>query len=117
MAFMRRQIHFLCSQKKASRLEVVKRSAKEAVSADVVIHVKAKSDDGSSYMEDIISAVQTLSKSNGDRQPVVGNIARENPEGKLLVKWSEKLKNANFQQTYLLSRMLANSCVSKRLPI
>ncbi|KAI4378078.1 hypothetical protein MLD38_015615 [Melastoma candidum] len=97
MVFMKRQIHFLCSQKKASLLEVVKRSAKEAVSADVLIHVKAKSDDGSSYMEDIISAVQALSKSNADRHPVVGNIARENPEGKLLEKWSEKLKNANFQ--------------------
>ncbi|RVW77331.1 FACT complex subunit SPT16 [Vitis vinifera] len=42
MVFMKKQIHFLCSQKKASLLEVVRKSAKEAVGVEVVMHVKAK---------------------------------------------------------------------------
>ncbi|KAL5839342.1 hypothetical protein ACOSQ4_011950 [Xanthoceras sorbifolium] len=44
--FLKNQVHFLCSQKKASLLEVVKKSAKEIVGVEVVIHVKAKNDDG-----------------------------------------------------------------------
>ncbi|CAL5378436.1 unnamed protein product [Camellia sinensis] len=46
MVFMMKQIHFLCSQKKASLLEVVKKTVKEVVDAGVVMHVKAKNDDG-----------------------------------------------------------------------
>ncbi|KAI4310916.1 hypothetical protein MLD38_035861 [Melastoma candidum] len=97
MVFMKKQIHFLCSPKKASLLEVIKSSAKEAVGADVVMHVKAKGDDGSSSMEDILSAVRALCRGSSDQLPVIGHIAREVPEGKLLEKWSEQLKNAKFQ--------------------
>lgn len=42
MVFMNKQIHFLCSQKKANLLGTIKKSAQEAVGADLVIHVKAK---------------------------------------------------------------------------
>ena len=45
MVLMKKQIHFLCSQKKVSLLEVVKKSAKDAVGVDVVMQVKAKNDD------------------------------------------------------------------------
>ncbi|KAA8536705.1 hypothetical protein F0562_029183 [Nyssa sinensis] len=97
MVFMNKQIHFLCSQKKASLLEVVKRSAKEAVGVDVVLHVKAKSDDGTTQMDAILRAVHALSKSGGGDNPVVGYIAREAPEGNLLETWAEKLKNSSLQ--------------------
>ncbi|KAK9282890.1 hypothetical protein L1049_011115 [Liquidambar formosana] len=93
MVFMKQHIHFLCSQKKASLLEVVKRSAKEAVGVDVVIHVKAKSDDGTALMDVIFRAVCAERKD----APVVGHIAREAPEGNLLETWTERLKNSNFQ--------------------
>ncbi|XP_077211758.1 FACT complex subunit SPT16-like [Tasmannia lanceolata] len=95
MVFMNKQIHFLCTQKKASLLETLKKSAKEAVSVDVVIHVKAKSDDGTAFMEEIFQAVRD--QSNGNDAPVVGFIVREAPEGKLLETWSEKLKGSKFQ--------------------
>ncbi|KAJ0964081.1 hypothetical protein J5N97_029203 [Dioscorea zingiberensis] len=94
MVFMNRQIHFLCSQKKANLLGTLKESAKEAVGADVVIHVKAKNDDGIGLMEEILLAVRTQLKSDS---VVVGYIAREAPEGKLLETWSEKLSRSGFQ--------------------
>lgn len=94
MVFMNKQIHFLCSQKKANLLETVKKSAKEAVGADVIMHVKAKNDDGTSSMEDILRAVRGQSKSES---PVVGYIAKEVPEGKLLETWSEKLSTSALQ--------------------
>ncbi|KAF5454235.1 hypothetical protein F2P56_023915 [Juglans regia] len=97
MVFMKKQIHFLCSQKKASLLDVVKMSAKEAVGADVVVHVKPKNDDGAGLMDSIFQAVNAQSNSNQHDAPVIGHIAREIPEGKLLETWAEKLKNANFE--------------------
>uniref|UniRef100_A0A6N2LIN6 FACT complex subunit n=1 Tax=Salix viminalis TaxID=40686 RepID=A0A6N2LIN6_SALVM len=94
---LKKQIHFLCSQKKASLLEVVKKSAKEALGVEVVIHVKTKSDDGSDLMDIIFHAVLAQANSNGHDTPVIGHIARESPEGKLLETWDEKLKNANCE--------------------
>ncbi|PON69605.1 FACT complex subunit Spt [Parasponia andersonii] len=95
MVFMMKQIHVLCSQKKASLLDAVKKSAKEAVGAEVVTHVKPKNDDGTGLMDSLFRSVNA--QSNGDDSLVVGYIAREAPEGKLLETWTEKLKNANFQ--------------------
>ncbi|KAA8545292.1 hypothetical protein F0562_020076 [Nyssa sinensis] len=97
MVFMKKQIHFLCSQKKASLLEVVKNSAKEVVGAEVIMHVKGKNDDGTALMDSIFRAVRAQSKLDGHDTPVFGHIAREAPEGNLLETWDEKLKNANFQ--------------------
>ncbi|KAJ8771821.1 hypothetical protein K2173_026998 [Erythroxylum novogranatense] len=95
MVFMRKHIHFLCSQKKASLLDVVKKAAKDAVGLEVLIHVKSKGDDGSGLMDNIIRAVHSQSNVASHGIPVVGYISRESPEGKLLEAWNEKLKNAN----------------------
>ena len=92
MVFMKKQIHFLCSQKKASLLEVVKKSAKEAVGVDVVLHVKAKSDDGTALMDAIFRSVRAQYKGSENDAPVFGYMAREAPEGKLLETWAEKTK-------------------------
>ena len=98
MVFSEKQIHFLCSQKKVSLLDVVKKSAKEAVGVDVVMHVKAKNDDGATQMDTILRAIEAQGKSNGnDDTPVIGYIAREAPEGNLLEKWTEKLKSSSMQ--------------------
>lgn len=99
MVFMKKQIHFLCSQKKASLLDVVKKPAKEAVGADVVMHVKTKGDDGHGLMDAIFRAIRAQSKADGEESSVVGYLAREAPEGNLLETWAEKLKSANFQLT------------------
>jgi len=93
MIFMNKQIHFLCSQKKASLLEAVRGSAKEAVGVEVVMHVKARLDDGTAQMDAVLLAIRAQSKSD----PIVGYIAREAPEGILLEAWAEKLKNSNLQ--------------------
>ncbi|GAA0138221.1 chromatin/chromatin-binding, or -regulatory protein [Lithospermum erythrorhizon] len=98
MVFGTKQIHFLCSQKKASLLDVVKKSAKVAVNVDVVMHVKkGKSDDGSALMDAVLLAVRSEARSDGRDAPVIGYIAREPPEGKLLETWASKLKNSGLQ--------------------
>ncbi|XP_021282525.1 FACT complex subunit SPT16-like [Herrania umbratica] len=99
MVFTKKQVHFLCSQKKASLLEVVKKSAKEAVGVDVVMHVKAKSDDGTALMDAIFRSIRAQYKGVENDAPVFGYIAREALEGKLLETWAEKLKSATFQLT------------------
>ncbi|KZV47398.1 hypothetical protein F511_07812 [Dorcoceras hygrometricum] len=99
MVFMKKQVHFLCSQKKVSLLEVVKKSAKDAVGVEVIMHMKGKSDDGTTSMDNIFRAVRAESRTDGFDVPVFGYIAREAPEGRLLEMWDEKLKAANFQLT------------------
>ncbi|KAE8678035.1 FACT complex subunit SPT16 [Hibiscus syriacus] len=99
IVFTKKQIHFLCSQKKASLLEVVKKSAKEAVGADVVMHVKAKSDDGVALMDAIFKSINVQCKGSENDSPIFGCIAREAPEGKLLETWAEQLKSSGFQLT------------------
>ncbi|CAN4117731.1 unnamed protein product [Withania somnifera] len=93
MVFGDKQIHFLCSQKKASLLSVVKSAAKEAVDVDVIMHVKAKSEDGAAQMDNVLQAIR---KSDGPDASVIGYIAREAPEGKLLEIWADKIKNSSI---------------------
>ncbi|CAN8246569.1 unnamed protein product [Cochlearia groenlandica] len=97
MVFTSKQIHFLCSRNKAALLEVVKKPAHNELGVDVTMHVKFKGDDGIGLMDDIFRAIRVLSSGDGNDSKVVGHIAREAPEGKLLETWTEKLKNANFQ--------------------
>ncbi|XXG78501.1 hypothetical protein AAC387_Pa08g2436 [Persea americana] len=97
MVFMKKDIHFLCTQRKASLLETLKKRAKEAIGADVSIHVKPKNDDGAILIDKILSAIHASSDKNGHDNPVVGYIAKELPEGKLLESWTEKLKTSDFQ--------------------
>ncbi|XP_057792000.1 FACT complex subunit SPT16-like [Salvia miltiorrhiza] len=92
MVFGEKNIHFICSGKKASLLEVVKASAKETVKAEVVVWVKAKNENGSTQIDKVLRAIRSQPKSDDHDTPVVGNIAREDPEGKLLELWSDKLK-------------------------
>ncbi|XP_060167395.1 FACT complex subunit SPT16-like [Lycium barbarum] len=97
MVFGNKQIHFLCSQKKASLLDVVKSTAKEAVGVEVVMHVKAKSEDGTTKMDNVLHAVHVKSISDAYNTPVIGYIAREGPEGKLLEAWTKKIKDSGLQ--------------------
>ncbi|KAL6650517.1 hypothetical protein ACP70R_009442 [Stipagrostis hirtigluma subsp. patula] len=96
IVFMHKQIHFLCSQKKANLIGTLKKAADEAVGADIVLHVKAKNGDGADLMDDILHAVRNQSKSDN---PVVGHIAKEAPEGKLLETWADKLSGSSVQLT------------------
>ncbi|VAH41306.1 unnamed protein product [Triticum turgidum subsp. durum] len=94
IVFMQKQIHFLCSQKKANLIGTLKDAASEAVGSDIVLHVKSKNGDGIDLMDDILRAVSAQSKSD---TPVVGHIAKEAPEGKLLETWAEKLSGGAVQ--------------------
>ncbi|KAM0895903.1 hypothetical protein ACQ4PT_023555 [Festuca glaucescens] len=96
IVFMQKQIHFLCSQKKANLIGTLKNAAHEAVGADILLHVKGKNGDGIDLMDDILSAACAQSKSD---TPVVGHIAKEAPEGKLLETWAEKLSGGSVQLT------------------
>ncbi|KAL1536333.1 FACT complex subunit spt16 [Salvia divinorum] len=99
MVFMKKQIHFLCSQKKVSLLQSVKKPAEDALGVEVIMHVKGRNDDGSALMNDIFEAVRAESRLDGYDNPIFGHIARETPEGIFLEVWEEKLKNANYQLT------------------
>lgn len=92
MVFMENQIHFLCSQKKASLLEVLKKPSKTSMGIDIVLHVKGRNDSGSAQMEAICESM-----SRAGVPVVVGSIVKETPEGKLLEAWDEKLKGSEFQ--------------------
>lgn len=92
MVFMNRKIYFLCSPKKATVLETIKRSAKDAVDADVILHVKQKGDDVSALIDGLLHAIQ-----NESEKPIIGRIQREEPEGKLMETWVEKLAGSNLQ--------------------
>ncbi|XP_051201231.1 FACT complex subunit SPT16 [Lolium perenne] len=94
IVFTHKQIHFLCSQKKANLIGTLKNAANEAVGADIALHVKGKNGDGIDLMDDILQAVCAQSKSD---TPVVGHLAKEAPEGKLLETWAEKLSGESVQ--------------------
>ncbi|KAL3843575.1 hypothetical protein ACJIZ3_000978 [Penstemon smallii] len=97
MVFGEQHIHFLCSQKKALLLEVVKKSAKQIIGVDVVIHVKAKNENGSMQMDSMIRTIHSQPKSDGRAALTVGYISKEAPEGKLLEIWADKLKDSGLQ--------------------
>ncbi|KAF3327038.1 FACT complex subunit SPT16-like protein [Carex littledalei] len=94
MVFTPHQVHFLCSPKKASLLETLKKPTKDAISAEVIFHIKSKNDDGTGLMDEILTAVKSDS---GSAKPVIGHIAKEAPEGKLLETWSGKLTGSAYQ--------------------
>ena len=52
IVFMQKQIHLLCSQKKANLIGTLKDAASEAVGSDIVLHVKSKNGDGIDLMDD-----------------------------------------------------------------
>ncbi|XP_074320918.1 FACT complex subunit SPT16-like [Silene latifolia] len=92
MVFTRKQIHFLCSSKKASLLSVVTAAARDAVGVEVVMHVKAKSEDGGAEMEAILKSVKSV------RDDVVfGYLVKEVPEGNLLETWVNKVKGSGMR--------------------
>ncbi|CAH9078968.1 unnamed protein product [Cuscuta europaea] len=92
MIFGEKQINFLCSQKKAFLLEAVRKTVQDVIVADIIMHVKAKSEDGTTQMDAILHSISSQQKS-----PVIGYIAKEAPEGKLLETWADKLKNSGLQ--------------------
>jgi nucleosome binding factor SPN SPT16 subunit len=94
IVFMHKQIHVVCSHKKAGLIETLKNAANTVVGVDIVLHVKTKSDDGPDLMDVIVQAVRNESKSD---KPVVGYIAKEVPQGKLLESWTKKLSGSVLQ--------------------
>ncbi|XP_057869393.2 FACT complex subunit SPT16 isoform X1 [Cryptomeria japonica] len=94
MVFMAKEVHFMCSQRKASLLEVLKKPAKSSLGINIVLHVKARNDAGIIQMKTMCEAIRAQS---GSKVPVVGWIAKETPEGQLLEDWANKLRTSEFQ--------------------
>eukprot|EP01018_Ginkgo_biloba_P035545 Gb_23782 [translate_table: standard] len=93
LMFMEARMHVLCSQKKASLLENLKKVSQKSFGFDIVLHVKARNNDGSSQMQEIFQSIKTQCSTD----PVVGWIVKEAPEGPLLERWAEALKDKGFQ--------------------
>lgn len=93
MMFMEGRIHFLCSQENASLLEDLKNISPNSFAVEIFVHVKPKNNDGSSQMQEIFQSVKMQCTVD---PPVVGWIAKEAPEGPLLERWAEALKDTGF---------------------
>lgn len=94
MVFTEKQIHVLCKQKGCDALKPLKMPVSKAVSIEIVLHNLAKGDNGSSLMDEILHAVCSHFES---KSAVIGHLAREKPEGKILEVWSEKLNGSRLR--------------------
>ncbi|KAG6553865.1 hypothetical protein Mapa_004782 [Marchantia paleacea] len=93
MMFLPGQLHILCSQKKAQILDDLRKSSKKLTSIEVVLHSKARSDDGSTQMRSILDAVKTKTKGT----PSVGVLSKEAPEGALMERWANMLNGYDYK--------------------
>lgn len=94
MVFLQEQIHVLCSHKKAMLLEELQKSSKKQFGLDVVVHAKARDDDGSGMMGSILSAIGAGKKSSS---AMVGWLSKEAPEGAFMERWAELLNDSGFK--------------------
>jgi len=93
MVFLSSQIHFLSGQDGCDLLEHLKMPVSKAVGLDIVLHNIEKAGNGSLSMDQILNSVCAQYESNG---VVMGHIAREKPEGKVLEEWYQKLHGSRF---------------------
>ncbi|MCO5601625.1 hypothetical protein L7F22_055748 [Adiantum nelumboides] len=93
MVFLQEQIHILCSQKKATLLEELQKSSKKQCGLDVVIHAKARDDDGRGLMQSILDEVAAGKK---PATVAVGWLSKEVAEGALMEIWAEILNDSGF---------------------
>jgi len=93
MVFLSSQIHFLSGQDGCDLLEHLKMPVSKAVGLDIVLHNIEKAGNGSLLMDQILNSVCAQYESNG---VVMGHIAREKPEGKVLEEWYQKLHGSRF---------------------
>ncbi|CAM6087378.1 unnamed protein product [Calypogeia fissa] len=93
MMFLPGYLHILCSVKKAGILEELRRASKKLTGIEVVLHSKARADDGSAQMQIILDAVKSKVKSS---RPTVGYLQKEAAEGALMERWSDLLQGSGF---------------------
>ncbi|KAH7278395.1 hypothetical protein KP509_38G039200 [Ceratopteris richardii] len=93
MVFLPLQIHVLCSQKKATLLEELQKSSKNQTGLDVIIHAKARDNDGRATMQSILGEIAAGSK---PASLTVGWLSKEAPEGALMENWTELLSDSGF---------------------
>ncbi|KAF9624032.1 hypothetical protein IFM89_007730 [Coptis chinensis] len=120
--FTLKEIHFICNRKHASQLKSLTSTAEEAVHAQLVVHVKAKGDDGDMIMDRVLSDLKLRqkckyillsypkNKSECDEQNpssplIVGHVVGESPASKLLFSTSLKKKVNEFQTVDVKDRL------------
>jgi len=94
MVFLSSQIHFLSGQDGCDLLEHLKMPVSKAVGLDIVLHNIEKAGNGSLSMDQILNSVCAQYESNS---VVMGHIAREKPEGKVLEEWYQKLHGSRLK--------------------
>jgi len=94
MVFLSSQIHFLSGQDGCDLLEHLKMPVSKAVGLDIVLHNIEKAGNGSLSMDQILNSVCAQYESNC---VVMGHIAREKPEGKVLEEWYQKLHGSRLK--------------------
>ncbi|KAF8407454.1 hypothetical protein HHK36_006587 [Tetracentron sinense] len=104
--FTLKEIHFVCTKKKASLLKTLVSVAMEAVQTPFFIHEKVKGDNGYALLDEILSetALNHRNKAvhNENYHPIVlGCILGESPRSKLLWKWSKKKKPDGYEIVHI----------------
>ncbi|KAG2620592.1 hypothetical protein PVAP13_3NG214271 [Panicum virgatum] len=94
MVFLSSQIHFLSGQDGCDLLQHLKMPVCKAVGIDIVLHNIEKAGNGSLSMDQILNSVCAQHESNSF---VIGHIAREKPEGKVLEEWYQKLHGSRLK--------------------
>ncbi|CAL4892397.1 unnamed protein product [Urochloa decumbens] len=94
MLFSSSQIHFLSGQDGCDFLQHLKMPVSKAVGLDIVLHNLEKPDNGSLSMDQILNSAFAQYESNS---VVMGHIAREKPEGKVLEEWYQKLHGSRLK--------------------
>uniref|UniRef100_A0A0A9HPL8 FACT complex subunit n=1 Tax=Arundo donax TaxID=35708 RepID=A0A0A9HPL8_ARUDO len=93
MVFLSRQIHFLSRQEGSKLLEPLRMPVSKALGLDIVLH-NLEGDNGSALMDKIL---HTIFANSGSNSLIIGHIAREKPEGKILEEWSQKLHGSRLK--------------------
>ncbi|KAL6007103.1 hypothetical protein ACLOJK_032599 [Asimina triloba] len=97
-------------------------AAMGSVNAELTIHLKPDSNDGTSLTDGVLEVIQDQCKSNSHEFPLVGFMREETPEGKLLEilaeKWKKKFQLcdvADFGLAKLVDRSDGEDCIVTRL--
>lgn len=86
--------HVLCSVKKASHLEEVRKACKGLSGVEMVLHPKEKKEDGSVQIGKLLEA----GRKAGGSSAKIGLLTKEPTEGPMMEKWEELLGSSELER-------------------
>ncbi|KIZ00422.1 FACT complex subunit SPT16 [Monoraphidium neglectum] len=90
LVFTEKEVHVLTSQKKANLLQPLKDACQSSAGASLVIHVKAKGDDGGTAMGAMLDAA----KEQAGGELKLGHLPKDQHQGALAGLWAQRIASA-----------------------